>query len=72
MDGRKTLLHGLHSVIKLSQIIDLLFLLWYGAIDGADNIYSLRVCLLIMFWGTGSPVANRLTSIREYNSTAKP
>jgi hypothetical protein len=37
MNGRQTHLHGLHSFIKLSQINGILFLVWYGAIYGAEN-----------------------------------
>jgi hypothetical protein len=49
MAGRQTHLHGLYSFIKLSEINDLLFLVWCGAIDGAENTYN--VFLLIIFWG---------------------
>lgn len=70
MNGGQTHLHGLHSFIELSQINCVLFLVWYVAIYGAEN--TSNIFLLRRFWGTGSPVANSLTSVREYSSTAMP
>jgi hypothetical protein len=47
-----------------------LFIMWYGAIYGAEN--TSNIFLLRTLLGTGSPVAKSLTSVREYNSSAMP